>query len=150
MYWRWASKSRLVDWEVLDHSFPNDTTHDQKHGSSEIFPFLRFRNCLDFFPWFPRVCVSESSSVESTDTLEIFSYVKFCNLKNGKKSEVFDFSTFWQYKYRQYFIWLNFCLTFFSAYFDDNIFCHFVASMISGLVTTTASMPVDIAKTRWK
>jgi len=35
-----------------------------------------------------------------------------------------------------------------TAYFDDNIFCHFVASMISGLVTTTASMPVDIAKTR--
>ena len=26
--------------------------------------------------------------------------------------------------------------------------CHFVASMISGLVTTGASMPVDIAKTR--
>lgn len=26
--------------------------------------------------------------------------------------------------------------------------CHFVASMISGLVTTIASMPVDIAKTR--
>lgn len=26
--------------------------------------------------------------------------------------------------------------------------CHFVASMISGLVTTAASMPVDIAKTR--
>ena len=28
------------------------------------------------------------------------------------------------------------------------LFCHFVASMISGLVTTIASMPVDIAKTR--
>ena len=26
--------------------------------------------------------------------------------------------------------------------------CHFVASMISGLVTTAASMPVDIVKTR--
>lgn len=35
-----------------------------------------------------------------------------------------------------------------TSYFNDNIFCHFVASMISGLVTTTASMPVDIAKTR--
>jgi len=32
--------------------------------------------------------------------------------------------------------------------FQDGIFCHFVASMISGLVTTIASMPVDIAKTR--
>lgn len=31
---------------------------------------------------------------------------------------------------------------------QDGIFCHFIASMISGLVTTTASMPVDIAKTR--
>lgn len=31
---------------------------------------------------------------------------------------------------------------------SDGIPCHFVASMISGLVTTTASMPVDIAKTR--
>merc|ERR1719509_711998 len=30
----------------------------------------------------------------------------------------------------------------------DGIFCHFVASMISGLVTTIASMPVDIMKTR--
>lgn len=30
----------------------------------------------------------------------------------------------------------------------DGIGCHFVASMISGLVTTIASMPVDIAKTR--
>lgn len=35
-----------------------------------------------------------------------------------------------------------------TGYFKDNIFCHFVASMISGLVTTAASMPVDIAKTR--
>ncbi len=31
---------------------------------------------------------------------------------------------------------------------NDGIFCHFLASMISGLVTTAASMPVDIAKTR--
>ncbi|OQR75158.1 mitochondrial 2-oxoglutarate/malate carrier protein isoform X2 [Tropilaelaps mercedesae] len=35
-----------------------------------------------------------------------------------------------------------------SGHFRDNIACHFVASMISGLVTTMASMPVDIAKTR--
>ncbi|XP_075062512.1 mitochondrial 2-oxoglutarate/malate carrier protein [Mixophyes fleayi] len=35
-----------------------------------------------------------------------------------------------------------------SGYFRDNIFCHFCSSMISGLVTTAASMPVDIAKTR--
>eukprot|EP00914_Ancora_sagittata_P022541 GHVO01044768.1.p1 GENE.GHVO01044768.1~~GHVO01044768.1.p1 ORF type:complete len:198 (+),score=19.06 GHVO01044768.1:261-854(+) len=35
-----------------------------------------------------------------------------------------------------------------TGYFGDNIMCHFVASMISGLVTTAASMPVDIAKTR--
>lgn len=35
-----------------------------------------------------------------------------------------------------------------TSYFNDNIMCHFVASMISGLVTTAASMPVDIAKTR--
>lgn len=35
-----------------------------------------------------------------------------------------------------------------TKYFQDNIFCHFVSSMISGLVTTAASMPVDIAKTR--
>ncbi|XP_071439351.1 mitochondrial 2-oxoglutarate/malate carrier protein-like [Hetaerina americana] len=35
-----------------------------------------------------------------------------------------------------------------SGYFENNVMCHFVASMISGLVTTAASMPVDIAKTR--
>ncbi|KAB7494385.1 Mitochondrial 2-oxoglutarate/malate carrier protein [Armadillidium nasatum] len=35
-----------------------------------------------------------------------------------------------------------------SGYFKDNILLHFCASMISGFVTTTASMPVDIAKTR--
>jgi len=35
-----------------------------------------------------------------------------------------------------------------SGYIRDGIFCHFVASMISGLVTTIASMPVDIMKTR--
>lgn len=35
-----------------------------------------------------------------------------------------------------------------SGYVQDGIFCHFIASMISGLVTTIASMPVDIAKTR--
>lgn len=35
-----------------------------------------------------------------------------------------------------------------TGYFRDNIFCHFVASMISGFITTVASMPVDIAKTR--
>lgn len=35
-----------------------------------------------------------------------------------------------------------------SGYLKDNILCHFFAAMISGLVTTLASMPVDIAKTR--
>lgn len=35
-----------------------------------------------------------------------------------------------------------------TSYFNDNIGCHFAASMISGLITTAASMPVDIAKTR--
>ena len=34
------------------------------------------------------------------------------------------------------------------GYFNEGIFLHFCASMISGLVTTAASMPVDIAKTR--
>lgn len=31
---------------------------------------------------------------------------------------------------------------------NDNIGLHFVASMISGFITTCASMPIDIAKTR--
>ncbi|XP_076645949.1 mitochondrial 2-oxoglutarate/malate carrier protein [Halictus rubicundus] len=35
-----------------------------------------------------------------------------------------------------------------TGYFEENIKLHFVSSMISGLVTTAASMPVDIAKTR--
>ncbi|KAK1121933.1 hypothetical protein K0M31_009783 [Melipona bicolor] len=35
-----------------------------------------------------------------------------------------------------------------TGYFENNITLHFVSSMISGLVTTAASMPVDIAKTR--
>lgn len=35
-----------------------------------------------------------------------------------------------------------------TGYFRDNILCHFVSSMISGLITTIVSMPVDIAKTR--
>eukprot|EP00112_Aurelia_sp_Birch-Aquarium-sp1_P013594 Seg2889.2 transcript_id=Seg2889.2/GoldUCD/mRNA.D3Y31 product="Mitochondrial 2-oxoglutarate/malate carrier protein" protein_id=Seg2889.2/GoldUCD/D3Y31 len=35
-----------------------------------------------------------------------------------------------------------------TKYFEDNIICHFSASMISGLATTLASMPPDIAKTR--
>ncbi|XP_035196636.1 mitochondrial 2-oxoglutarate/malate carrier protein [Oxyura jamaicensis] len=35
-----------------------------------------------------------------------------------------------------------------SGYFRDDILCHFCASMISRLVTTAASMPVDIVKTR--
>jgi len=35
-----------------------------------------------------------------------------------------------------------------TGYVQDGIFCHFLASMFSGLVTTAASMPVDIAKTR--
>lgn len=38
---------------------------------------------------------------------------------------------------------------YFTDYFVDDIRCHFAASMISGLVTTVVSMPVDIAKTRW-
>ena len=37
----------------------------------------------------------------------------------------------------------------FSGYFDDDILTHFIASMISGFVTTVASLPLDIAKTRW-
>jgi len=35
-----------------------------------------------------------------------------------------------------------------TGYFSENIALHFWASMFSGLVTTAASMPVDIAKTR--
>jgi solute carrier family 25 oxoglutarate transporter 11 len=35
-----------------------------------------------------------------------------------------------------------------SAHFQEGIFLHFCASMISGLITTIASMPVDIVKTR--
>lgn len=35
-----------------------------------------------------------------------------------------------------------------SPYFNDNIWCHFSASMISGLATTWASLPPDIVKTR--
>ncbi|XP_036283303.1 mitochondrial 2-oxoglutarate/malate carrier protein-like [Pipistrellus kuhlii] len=35
-----------------------------------------------------------------------------------------------------------------SGYFTDNISLHFCASMASSLVTTAASMPVDIVKTR--
>ena len=34
------------------------------------------------------------------------------------------------------------------SYFDDNIICHFSASMVSGLATTWASLPPDIVKTR--
>lgn len=33
-------------------------------------------------------------------------------------------------------------------YFQDNIWCHFSASMVSGLATTWASLPPDIVKTR--
>lgn len=36
-----------------------------------------------------------------------------------------------------------------TDYIKDGIFCHFSASMISGLTTTIASMPVDIVKTRF-
>lgn len=35
-----------------------------------------------------------------------------------------------------------------SGHFQEGILMHFTASMISGFVTTVASMPVDIAKTR--
>uniref|UniRef100_A0A0M3HV15 Mitochondrial 2-oxoglutarate/malate carrier protein n=2 Tax=Ascaris TaxID=6251 RepID=A0A0M3HV15_ASCLU len=35
-----------------------------------------------------------------------------------------------------------------GGYVKDGILCHFLASMISGIVTTITSMPVDIAKTR--
>ncbi len=41
----------------------------------------------------------------------------------------------------------SFC-AFFPDYFDDNIKCHIASSMVSGLVTTVASVPVDITKTR--
>lgn len=37
-----------------------------------------------------------------------------------------------------------------TGYFKENIFLHFCSSMISGLITTAASMPVDIAKTRYE
>lgn len=35
-----------------------------------------------------------------------------------------------------------------SGHFHEGLMLHFVASMMSGLITTAASMPVDIAKTR--
>lgn len=39
-------------------------------------------------------------------------------------------------------------LLFHFSFFQEGIFLHFCASMISGLATTIASMPVDIVKTR--
>jgi len=35
-----------------------------------------------------------------------------------------------------------------NKWLHDGLLCHFTASMISGLATTVASMPVDIVKTR--
>jgi len=35
------------------------------------------------------------------------------------------------------------------GYLPDGYYCHLAASIISGLVTTTATNPVDIVKTRW-
>lgn len=35
-----------------------------------------------------------------------------------------------------------------KKWMNDNILLHFTASMVSGFVTTCASMPIDIAKTR--
>ena len=35
-----------------------------------------------------------------------------------------------------------------TAYFDDGIKTHFVASLISGLIATTVCSPVDVIKTR--
>lgn len=43
---------------------------------------------------------------------------------------------------------MTLCVLCVPGYFRDDILCHFCASMISGLVTTAASMPVDIVKTR--
>ncbi|VDM30091.1 unnamed protein product [Toxocara canis] len=37
-----------------------------------------------------------------------------------------------------------------SGYVEDGIMCHLLASMISGIATTVLSMPVDIAKTRFR
>jgi len=36
------------------------------------------------------------------------------------------------------------------GYFEDNIVLHFASSMTSGAITTVASLPVDIAKTRYE
>ncbi len=46
------------------------------------------------------------------------------------------------------FPWLCVMIWLFTGLFGDNVYLHFWASMFSGLVTTAASMPVDIAKTR--
>jgi len=45
--------------------------------------------------------------------------------------------------------WMLMMMIVFVGYFKENILLHFIASMISGLLTTAASMPVDIAKTRF-
>ena len=44
---------------------------------------------------------------------------------------------------------MSLCVCLCLGYFQENILLHFIASMISGLITTAASMPVDIAKTRF-
>ncbi len=36
-----------------------------------------------------------------------------------------------------------------TGYVRDGILCHFCASMVSGLVATATSLPLDAAKTRW-
>lgn len=52
--------------------------------------------------------------------------------------------------YKCYYLHLLYCIFPFKiGYFEENIVLHFASSMISGLVTTAASMPVDIAKTRY-
>ena len=42
----------------------------------------------------------------------------------------------------------SYCCLYIAGKFEEGLALHFVASMFSGLVTTIASMPVDIVKTR--
>lgn len=110
-----------------DGNLPADQRRNYKNVFDAIFRILKEEGL--FTLWRGVIPTMGRAMVVNAAQLSSYSQAKQLILQTGYLKDGKNFQTF-------------------TLYVKDGVFCHFLASMFSGLVTTIASMPVDIAKTR--
>jgi len=112
---------------TTDGNLPLAERRNYKNAFDAIFRIFREEGLLTL--WRGAIPTMGRAMVVNAAQLASYSQAKQVILKTGYLKDGKNFETF-------------------TLYVKDGVFCHFLASMFSGLVTTIASMPVDIAKTR--